>query len=187
MKKLKRLLLFITVSLFTACGVETQKEIDPTRGFDMWEYMTSTLDYRVEYDVYENNQKIDYYIENNMIYDNGDTYERRSETGRTTLYLNSRIIVMKEPTRDVEIERYVHLGDSGIFRASSIDRCTTKRFYPHYKIKNSTFENVLMVECLSKSSVIQEFYYGYNEGIVAIYEREGEKTKEYVKVDEKRI
>jgi len=187
MKKLKLFVLSITLLFFTACGTEREINTDSKKVFDMWRYMTSTFDYKIEYDVYENGQKVDYYIENNMLYDNGDTYERRSETGRTTLYLNSRIIVMKEPTRDVEIERYVHVGDVNVFKASSIDICSIKHFYSEYRIKNSLFENVLMVDCLTKSGVIQEFYYGFNEGIVAIYEKDGKNIKEYVKVDEKRI
>lgn len=188
MKNLKVLFLSIFILFFTACGTtESKREIDPNRGFDMWEYMTSTLDYEVEYDVYENEKKIDYYIETNTVFDNGDTYERRSSTNRTTLFLNGRFITMKEPSRDVEIERYVHLGDRGIFRSDSIDVCTVERFYSTYTIQNLTFDNVVMIACRSKSGVVQEFYYGYNEGIVAIYEKEGENTKEYVKVDEKRI
>jgi len=186
-KKIKRLLLFGLLLFFTACGTERRNEIDTTRGFDMWEYMTSTLDYEVQYNIYVNNGKVDEYSETNRVFDNGNTYERRSTNDRTTLYLNGRSISMKEPSRDVEIERYVHLNDKNVFRGNSIDMCVIERFYPIYDIKSWTFENVLMVGCTSKSGVKQEFYYGYNEGIVAIYEEDGDSTKEYVKVKEKRL
>ena len=191
MKKIKLLLISIILVLFTACGTEVrtqaQNEPDPSRGFDMWEYMTSTLDYKVDYNVYVNNERVSEYSETNTVFDNGDTYERRSATDRTTLYLNGRTISMKEPSRDVEIERYVHLNDKGVFRSSSIDLCIVKNFYSHFRIKNRSFENVLMIACTSKSGVKQEFYYGYHEGIVTIYENDGDSTTEYVKVHENRI
>jgi hypothetical protein len=188
MKTLKLLFLSTAILFFTACGTtESKKEIDPTRGFDMWEYMTSTLDYEVEYNVYVNNEKVSEYSEAHRFFDNEDTYERRSATDRTTLYLNSRSISMKEPSRDVEIERYVHLNDKRVFRSSSIDLCIVKDFYSTYINKNWTFEDVLMIACTSQSGVKQEFYYGHYEGIVAIYERDGDSTKEYVKVHENRI
>ncbi len=188
MKKLK-LLLISTVLLFViGCGTtDTSNEIDPDRGFDIWEYMTSPLNYEVEYAIYKDGSQTDYYIETNQMFDNGDTYERRSDTGRTTLYLNSNYILMKEPSRDVEISRYIHLGDSHIFKSSDIDNCVAERFYPTYTIHSSIFDNVLMIDCLSKSGVKQEFYYGYSEGIVAIYQNDNSLITEYVKVKENRI
>jgi len=188
MKKIK-LLWVLPLSFFIiGCGTtETKNDINPNRGFDMWEYMTSPLNYEVEYAFYENGDRTDYYIETNQVFDNGETFERRSDTGRTTLYLNSNYIAMKEPTRDVEIKRYVDLGDRGVFRASDIDNCTVAQFYPSYTIHESIFENVLMVDCLSKSGAKQELYYGYSEGIVAIYQDNKGVINEYVKVREKRI
>jgi len=188
MKKLKPLLFSSLLILFTACGTEeARSQINTEKGFDMWEYMTSTLDYEVYYNVYVNNQKVDEYSETHRVFDKGNTYERRSVTNRTTLYLNGRSISMKEPSRDVEIERYVHLNDKNVFRANSIKMCIIERFYPIYDIKSWTFENVLMVGCISQSGVTQEFYYGLNEGIVAIYEKDGDSSKEYVKINEKRL
>jgi len=173
---------------FVGCGVtESENEIDSNQGFDMWEYMTSPLDYEIEYAVYENEKEIDYYVETNRLFDEGKTYERRSETGRTTHYLNSNYILMKEPSRDVEISRYVHLGDNHVFRASDIDNCKVERFYSTYKIHEVAFDNVLMINCLSKNGVKQELYYGYSEGIIAIYQNNNESITEYVKVKEKRI
>ena len=188
MKKIKLLLLSTVLLFVIGCGTtETTNDIDPDRGFDMWEYMTSPIDYEVEYTVYENGVESDYYVETNRVFDNGDTYERRSDTGRTTLYLNNSYILMKEPTRDVEVSRFVHLGDTHIFRSSDITNCTIERFYPTYKVYDSVFDNVLMVNCLSKSGVKQEFYYGYSEGIVAIYQNNNSSITEYIKVKEKRI
>jgi len=37
------------------------------------------------------------------------------------------------------------------------------------------------------SGVYQEFYYGYNEGIVSLYEKDAAFEKEYVKVSERAI
>ena len=188
MKKIKQLLISITLLSFIGCGVtESENEIDPNLGFDMWEYMTASLDYEVEYALYEDGKEVDYYVETNRMFDNGKTYERRSETGRTTHYLNSNYILMKEPTRDVEISRYVKLGENHIFRASDIDNCKAERFYATYKIYNVVFDNVLMIDCLSQSGVKQELYYGFNEGIVAIYQSNKEHVTEYVKVKEKRL
>ena len=188
MKKYK--LLFISTLLLSVMGcgtTDTSSKIDPKRGFNMWEYMTSPLNYEVEYTVYENRLETDYYIEINRVFDNGDTYERKSNTDRTTLYLNNSYILMKEPTRDVEVSRFVHLGDRHVFRSSDITNCTVKQFYPTYKVYNSVFDNVLMIDCLSKRGIKQEFYYGYSEGIVAIYQDNNSVITEYIKVKEKRI
>jgi len=188
MKKLKLLLISTLLLFVIGCGVtETSDEVDPDRGFDMWEYMTSPLNYEVEYAVYQDNVQTDYYIETNRVFDNGDTYERKSDTGRTTLFLNNSYILMKEPTQDVEVNRYVHLGDVHVFKSSDIDNCIVERFYPTYKVHDSIFDNVLMVSCLSNSGVKQEFYYGYSEGIVEIYQDNKSVITDYIKVKEKRI
>jgi len=187
MKTIRQLLLAMSTLFFVGCGTETSSPIDPNRGFDMWEYMTSPLNYEVEYAVYENEAQTDYYTEVNRVFDEGNTYERKSDTGRTTLYLNGNSILMKEPTEDVDISRYVNLGDRGIFRSASIDLCVLERFYDNYTIHGSSFKNVLLVNCVSKRGVKQEYYYGYSEGIVAINQDDGENRIEYVKVNEKRI
>jgi NDP-sugar pyrophosphorylase family protein len=188
MKKIKLLLVLPLSLIIIGCGTtDKSNEINPNNGFDMWKYMTSPLSYKVEYAFYENGKEIDYYIETNQLFDKGSTYERRSDTGRTTLYLNSNYIVMKEPSRDVEINRYVHLDDTHIFRSSDIDNCTVENFYNSYTIYNSTFKNVLMITCISKNGAKQKLYYGYSEGIVAIYQNNNSFIKEYVKVGETAI
>lgn len=183
MKKLKLLLFSSLLVLFSACGTGISSEIDPNRGFDMWEYMTSTLNYEVEYAIYENGVETDYYVETHKMYT--DEYVRESSSGVTTLLLNGNNILMQEPSGDVTIERYLYLGDSGVFQSPSIQLCSVKRFYETYSIRGMTFHNVLMIGCISKSGVNQEFYYGYNEGVVTIYENDGVNEREWVKVAEK--
>ena len=188
MKKIKLLCLLPLSFFIIGCGTaESKNEINPKRGFDMWEYMTAPLNYEVEYAFYENGERTDYYIEINQVSNEGNSYERRSETGVTTLYLNSNYIVMKEPTREVEISRYLNLEDINVFRGSDIDNCNVERFYSEYTVHNLPFNNVLMINCLSKSGVKQELYYGYSEGIVAIYQDNNGSITEYVKVKEKQI
>jgi len=187
MKYIKKVFVSATLVLFMGCGTETTQEINPDRGFDMWEYMTSTLNYEIEYDVYENSKKVDYYVETDRVFDEGNTYERRSNSGRTTLFLNGNTILMREPTRDVDIKRYVNLKTTDVFRSVTIDSCIVDEFYQTITIKESKFSNVLMVSCWSNSAIKQEFYYGYNEGLVALYQKDKDEVKEYVKVSEKRI
>jgi hypothetical protein len=183
MKKLKPLLLSLVMVLFTACGTETT--LTPTR-FDMWEYMTAILDYEVEYDIYENGVKVDYYRENHRLL-SSNNYERESSNGVTSLQLNGNNILMREPSQDVSVERYVYLGDRGIFHAPTIRICSAERYYSTYERKGSRFHNVLMVECESKSGVHQQYFYGYNEGLVAIYENDGAVEREWIKVSERHI
>jgi hypothetical protein len=187
MKCILKVVASSTLLLFLGCGTETPEEINPNRGFDMWEYMTSTLNYEIEYDIYENSKKVDYYIETDRVLEEGSVYERRSNSGKTMLFLNGNSILMREPSRDIDIKRYVNLKTSDVFRSSSIDSCIVDEFYKTITIKDSDFTNVLMISCWSKSAVKQEFYYGYNEGLVALYEKDQNEVKEYVKVSEKRI
>lgn len=183
MNKLQKTLILFSLIFFTACGSETN--IDTSRGFDMWDYMTSTSNYEVEYDIYENGQKTDYYTEIHRQL--GSQYERESSSGITSLFLNSGSIFMKEPNNSINIVRFLHLGDLNIFQSPTIKQCDLERFYETYRNKESTFYNVLQVTCTSVSGVYQEFYYGYNEGIVSIYEENNGLTTEYVKRFEREI
>ena len=186
MKKIKLLFLTSLIALFTACGPTTERRIDTTRGFDMWDYMTASVDVEAEYDVYENGRIEEYrYIETHRLFN--DRYERESSSGLTTLFANSSNILMREPDQDVTIERYLYLGDRGIFHAPSIDLCTLEKFYYEYRQRGQIFNNVIMVDCISKSGVNQQYYYGYNEGLVAIYENDRGYEKEWIKIRERRI
>jgi len=183
MKKLKLLLLSAGLFLLTACGTNTSLN-NPTR-FDMWEYMTSSTDYKVQYRVYRNGSVDGSYIEYNRMY--GDKFERDSADGITTLFLNSATILMREPLQDVTIDRYVHLKDRDIFRGDFIQSCTLENYSRNYEIKGSIFYNVLMVSCTSMSGVKEEYYYAYNEGLVAMYKNDGIDELEWIKVSETAI
>jgi len=184
MKYLNQMLLLFIVIVLSACGAGTTEEISDDR-FDMWEYMTATVNYEVEYAVYENGDQTDYYTEKHTM--SKDTYKRTSSVGVTTLYLHKREILMKEPSRDVTIERYLHVGDNNIFQGDSIKNCKLEHFFKDFENKGKHYNNVLMVSCISKSGVEQEFYYGYNEGIVTMYENDHGSKKEWVKISEKSI
>lgn len=183
MNGLTKVLLAFSLIFFTACG--TQTSIDSSKSFDMWDYMTSASNYEVEYDVYENNKTVDYYTETHKQL--GSQYERESANGLTTLFLSAGNILMKEGNNSIEIIRYLYLGDKNIFQSKTIESCTLERFYETYKTKEYSFYNVLQVACTSVSGVYQEFYYGYNEGIVSIYEENNGLITEYVKRSEKEI
>jgi len=182
----KKIIVTIFLLLFTACGTgETQERINTDLGFDMWDYMTSARSYEVEYDVYENGVKTDFYVETHQQF--GEKYERESEGGLTTLRLRSNTILMDEPNMSTTIRRFLHLGEQDVFQSNAIEDCILDRFHETYENQDSIFHNVLQVTCNSRSGVYQEFYYGYNEGIVAIYEKEGALRTEYIKVGEKEI
>jgi carboxylesterase type B len=183
MNKLRKIALTLFLIFFSACGSES--DINPSLGFDMWDYMTSARNYEVEYDVYENNLKTDFYVETHRQF--GTQYERQSSNGLTTLFLSSNTILMREPSRSTNIIRFLHLGDTGVFQSPTIQLCSLNRFYDTYQNKGSIFNNVLQVACTSTSGVYQEFYYGYNEGIVAIYQENSGFITEYVKVSERAI
>jgi len=171
------------VLFFTSCGTQTQ--IDPNSGFDMWEYMTSASNYEVTYVVYENDTQIDTYVETQKQY--GSEFDRISNSATTTLYLSSNSILMQEPNNTIDIVRYLQLGDRNIFQSSTLELCTLDRFYNEYQNRGHQFYNVLQVKCTTSSGVYQEIFYGYNEGIVAIYEELNGVTTEYVKISEKAI
>ncbi len=183
MNRLKKIVLMVLLLFFTSCGNESQ--INPNLGFDMWDYMTSARSYEVEYVVYENGLQTDYYKETHKQF--GTEYQRESSSGLTTLFLNSNTILMREPNNSINIIRFLHLGDTGVFQSPTIQLCGLERFYQTYQNRGYTFYNVLQVTCTSTSGAYQEFYYGYNEGIVATYEKNADFITEYIKVSERAI
>ncbi len=183
MKKLKLLFLSSVMVVFTACGTETT--LNNSTRFDLWEYMTSPIDYKVQYRIYENGISKNHYIEYHRMLN--DEYQQDSDDGITTLLLTSSYITMREPLQDVTIDRYVHLRDRDVFRGELIQSCSIERYYRDYEIKGIIFYEVIMVDCTSKSGVKQEFYYGYNEGLVAKYQDDGETQLEWIKINETRI
>jgi len=185
MNKLKKITLTLTILFFTACGTETDN-INPDLGFDMWDYMTTTRNYEVEYDVYENGQKTDYYVETHRQF--GETYERESENGLTRIILNSNKLLKSDPNgENTSITRFTHLKDDDIFQSPKIQHCSLEKFYDNYQSRGTQFYNIIQVNCRYKSGFYQEFYYGYNEGIVHIYENDNGTITEYLKVKEKEI
>ncbi|KIM02975.1 MAG: hypothetical protein KU29_13240 [Sulfurovum sp. FS06-10] len=183
MEKLKYGLLSLMTTILVGCGSDTFNA--KTAEFDMWDYMTASSNYEVSYDVYTNGAKTDDYQETNRISPN--LYTRESSEGTTTLELDNSIIIMREPSQDTEIQRYVRLGDSGVFHSSAIALCSVDTFYSEFPLKASLFTNVLKIACTMKSGAIQELYYGYNEGIVALSSDDGIDKIEYVKVGENEI
>lgn len=183
MNGLKKIILTLFLLLFTSCGTQTQ--IDPNNGFDMWEYMTSASNYEVTYVVYENDIQVDTYVETQKQY--GSEFERISSNATTTLYSSSDSILMQEPNNSINVIRYLQLGDRNIFQSSTLELCTLDRFYNEYQNRGHLFYNVLQVKCTTTSGVYQEIYYGYNEGIVSIYEENSGVVTEYVKISEKAI
>ena len=186
MNKLKKMTLALSILFLTACGTETDT-INPNLGFDMWDYMTTTRSYEVEYDVYENGQKTDYYVETHRQF--GETYERKSDNGLTRIIISSNNRLLKsDPNGDnTSITRFTHLKDKDIFQSPKIQRCSLEKFYEKYQSRGVQFYNIIQVNCKYKSGFYQEFYYGYNEGIVHIYEENNGKTTEYLKVGEEEI
>jgi len=114
-------------------------------------------------------------------------YERNGKDGIITLSLNSGTISMVEPLQDVTIDRYLHLGDRNVFRGNLIQTCTLAQFYRNYETKGILFHDVLRVNCTSVSGVKQEYYYGRNEGLVAIYKDNGVDEVELIKIKESLI
>jgi hypothetical protein len=188
-KMRRRKLLILSIILFIiGCGTsEKTEEIDKTRVFDMWRYMTSPLDYKVEYDIYQDGIKVDYYSETHRLLDRGVTYEKVNQDGTVTLYLKNRYILIKESNKESEVNRYVKIGDSNISFSKDINNCRVENYYSQYTLYHATFKSVLTIECLKKSGIKEKLYYGYSEGIVAIIAEENKHFKEYVKVNEERI
>ena len=187
MSKIKSLLLTLLLLFLTACGTETQ--IDPRQEFDLWDYLTSSFSYDVTYQIYENDLATNIHSERNTQF--GDHYIRQSNTGTTTLFLGNEQILMRENTQnggeDINVIRYVYLGDRAVFQSPSFQLCTFERFYDQYSTHGSTFFNTIQIACTSISGTYQEFYYAYDEGLDSIYREENGFKTEYVKIGESRI
>ena len=185
MKKIQ-LLLFISIStLFLACGgTEEYIETDDERTiYDMWNYMTPPNSFQVEYDIYRNGKKDDYIIETVRVFDDNHI-ERESSDGITSLRLRREAVEVKEPNgTTIQVQRFVKLGDRDIFKSSS-NYCKVDEFHRGITIKGIEFYRVLKIIC-KDGSKINEFYYGFNEGIVATYSEDTREVIELVKIDER--
>ena len=186
MQKIKLLILISISTLFLACGT-TEESVDTDSDgrtiYDMWAYMTPKNSFQVEYDIYKNSRKDDYIIETVRVFDDNHI-ERESNDGITTLRLRRDAVEVKEPNGStIQVQRFVKLGDRDIFQSSS-NRCTLDDFHRGITIKGIEFYRVLKVIC-KKGNTTNEFYYGFNEGIVATYSENNRETIELVKIDER--
>ena len=185
MKLLKYFMFTLSIFLFSACG--TTPTIDPRAEFDLWDYLTSNRNYDVVYQRYHN-EAPDGTISERDIY-NGNQYLRNHNDGTTTQILtNDRTIMMIDPDGvETNIIRYVYLGDKRVFQSPFIQLCSFERFYESYQTHGSQFYNVIQISCSSRSGVYQEFYYGYDEGLVAFYQDNGGIIDESIKIEDRAI
>ena len=185
MKQLKYFLLTLLLFLFSACG--STPSIDPRAEFDLWNYMTSGLNFEVQYQSYVNNTPNGIITETHIA--NGNQYLRNHSDGGTTQVLtNGNNMVMIDPDGvETNIIQYVYLGDRGVFQSPFIQLCSFERFYDSYQTHGSEFYNVVQISCTSNSGVYQEFYYGYDEGLVAFYQEDGSLINESIKIADRRI
>ena len=185
MKLLKCSLLVLLMILLASCG--TTQTIDPRDEFDLWNYMTSSLNYNVQYQTYTNNIPSGIITETDII--NGNQYLRNHDDGTTTqLLLSGSNMLMIEPDGvQTNIIRYIYLGDRAVFQSPFIRLCTFERFYESYQTHGSQFYNVIQIACTSNSGIYQEFYYGYDEGLVAFYQESGRTIQESIKIADRRI
>ena len=190
MMKIIKYLIFISIgTLFLACGT-TEDDIivndDGGKIYDMWDYMTPRNSIQIEYDIYRNGRKNDYIIETIRVFDD-NRVERESDDGITTLRLRRDGIEVREPNgATIQVQRFVKIGDRNIFQESSIGNCTLDDFHRGITIKGIEFYRVLQVIC-QKNSHTNEFYYGFDEGIVATYSNNNRETIELVKIDEREL
>ncbi|MCK5854600.1 MAG: hypothetical protein KAG56_05215 [Sulfurovaceae bacterium] len=188
MKRVKLLILITGTMIFAACGTTQEEEIGSSGGtiYDMWDYMTPSNSFQVEYDIYKNGRKNDYIIETMRVFDD-NRVERESDDGITTLRLRRDAIEVRESNGEtIQVQRFVKRGDRDIFQSSSIGNCTLDDFHRGITIKGIEFYRVLHVIC-RKGSSTNEFYYGFDEGIVATYSNNNRETIELVKIDERAI
>ncbi len=185
MKILNHLLFSSIIFLLTACG--TERQIDPTRVFDMWDYMTSSSNYEVEYDIYQNDILIGRDFEVHKQFGNQYEISNANSVVTSSLFLGNNQLLLQEGTDDSNIIRHVYLGDRGVFQSPFIELCTFERFYDRYRTKNSIFYNVIQISCNYRSGIYREFYYGYNEGLVSFYEEDGANQLKSVKISENAI
>ncbi|SFV51667.1 Alcohol dehydrogenase [hydrothermal vent metagenome] len=182
MKRLQLLLFIIIALIFGACGTNIEDD-RYSKTYDMWMYMTPTYTIDVEYDVYKNGQKIDYFIETTKLFPSG-VVERVSGEDVTVLTPYDNYIEMDERDGDrVEVQRFVKIGDTNIFQSSSDLLCRIDDYFFEKTIRGSRFQEVIKISC-QKGAIQSEIYYAYEEGIVSFYENNGRDITETVKVRE---
>lgn len=186
-KTIKLFIFIITSTLFLACGTDPEPidDRDDAPIYDMWDYMTPENSFQVEYDIYKDGRKDDYIIENVRVFDDNHV-ERESEEGVTSLRLRRDAVEVIEPNgKTIQVQRFVKLGDRDIFKSSS-SRCEVDEFFRGITIKGEEFYRVLKIVC-EKRGQTNEFYYGFNEGIVSTYSDSNQEITELVKIDEREL
>jgi hypothetical protein len=175
----------IVVLIIGGCGTTYDEDIY-AQEYDMWEYMTPSASYDVEYVVYEDGRETDYFYETTKVFASG-VVERVSGDERTILTPYEDSIRVEEPNGEVvQVQRYIKIGDSNIFQSPSIHSCRADEYFRSIVIKGVEFYRVIKVSCQTDSGS-SEIYYGYDEGIVSIYRNENGSITEIVKVDERRL
>jgi hypothetical protein len=179
------LLLLITIGLiFGACGTNT-KEDRYSKTYDMWRYMIPPSDTEVEYDIYKNHQKVDYFFEITKILPS-KAVERTSGDEFTLLTpYSNQIHIDKRGKSRVEVQRFLKIGDTNIFQSPNLS-CRADDYLYELKIKNSTFYQIIKVICQQKN-IYSEIYYADNEGIVYLYEDNEGYITEKVKIREREL
>ncbi len=185
MKQIK-FLLFISIIIFIGgCG-DTYIDDIYNKEYDMWEYMTPSSSYDIEYAVYENGIRVDNFYETTKVFASG-IVERDSGDERTILTPYQDTIRVEESDGEViQVQRYIRIEDENIFQSPSIRSCRADDYFRSIVIKGVEFFNVIKVACQTDSSN-SDIYYGYNEGIVSIYRSENGLITEIVKIDERRL
>jgi len=185
MKKLKILLFMMIILVIGGCGDAYRDDVYD-KEYDMWDYMTPQSSYDIEYDVYENGTRTDYFYETTKVFASG-IVERDSGDERTILTPYEDSIRIEESNGEiVQVQRFIKIGDTNIFQSPSIRSCKADDYFRSIVIKGIEFYQVIKVACQTNSGN-SDIYYGYDEGIVSIYRNEGDKITEIVKVNERRL
>jgi len=186
MKELKILLFMITVLLIGGCGNTYVNDDVYSQEYDMWEYMTPQYSFDVEYAIYENGKRTDYFYETTKVFSPTEV-QRQNGDEITALTRYDNGIRVEQPNGEiVEAQRFIKIGDTNIFQSSTIHSCRADDYFRSIVIKGVEFYRVIKVSCQTDSGS-SDIYYGYNEGIVSTYRNENGVITEIVKVDERQL
>jgi len=186
MKKFKILLFMIIILFIGGCGNSYVNEDVHSKEYDMWEYMTPEYSFDIEYALYENGKRTDYFYETTKVFSSSEV-QRQSGDELTTLTRYDDVIRVEQPNGEVvQAQRFIKIGDRNIFQSSTIHSCRADDYFRSIVIKGVEFYRVIKVACQTDSGS-SDIYYGYNEGIVSIYRNENGSISEVVKVDERRL
>ncbi len=179
---MKKIVYLIIIGIFIGCGSGYVKDDTYNRTYDMWRYMTPDRSMDIEYNMYENGVKIDYFYETNKLFPSG-VVERVSGEDRTVLTPYEDEIIVEEPNGEIiSVQRYVKIKDINIFKAPSIQSCSADDYFRTIRIRQREFNEVIKINCKDRNSSNIDIYYGRDEGIVSIYRERDGNISEVVKV-----